>query len=123
MEVTPEQIRRSGVGTAWQALRLLGGSFRVEEDSQGMATRVRIRGRTSIHSNLEPQFVLDGIRIHDYRLLQAIPASSVSGIRLVTGPDATVFWGPDAHDGVVIVTTSRGGGAESWQVEGEADAT
>jgi len=109
MEVTAEQIRRAGVGTAWQALRLLGGSLRLRENSQGMAMGVEIRGRTSIHFDNEPALVMDGIRIPDFQVLQAIPAMTVETIRLVTGPDAIMLWGPDAGDGVVIITTRRGG--------------
>jgi hypothetical protein len=109
MEVTAAEIRTAGVGTAWQALRLLGGSLRLREDAQGIAQGVQIRGRTSIHFDNEPALVLDGIRIPDFQVLQAIPAMTVETIRLVTGPDAIMLWGPGAGDGVVIITTRRGG--------------
>ncbi len=114
--------------------------------SPGDPAKIRIRGEGSITRSSEPVIIVDGIRINsDERLnrdivgvggdplnqsrapiagkyftpslLDQIDPNSIETIEVQKGPAASALYGADAANGVIIITTKRGGiGATKWQL-------
>lgn len=103
--VDQEQIERSSVETAWDALQLLGAFLRLEENKDQQPARMTSRGRSSIMLDSQPQVVLDGVRLVEYRVLHGMSAHLVERIEFLTGPEATQRYGTNAGHGVILITT------------------
>ena len=100
-----EQIERSSVKTAWDALQLLGAFLRLDEDKDSQPARMTARGRSSIILSSEPQVILDGVRLVEYQLLHSMSAHLVERIEFITGPQATTRYGTNSGHGVILITT------------------
>ena len=87
----------------------------------GQGSAIRIRGVGSFQGNNYPRVYLDGVLIDSQgpesapsgqgnvlNVLQAIPATAVVRIRVLSGPVATIQF-PFGADGVILVETRRGG--------------
>lgn len=103
--VTAEDISKSGARNAWEALSLLGGYVRLAEDKDRAPSRITSRGRASINLSSEPQIVLDGVRLVEYQLLRNVPAHHIDRIELLTGPQASIRYGTNSGNGVIVITT------------------
>ena len=103
--VDAADIARSGARNAWEALSLLGGYVRLEQDKDRQPARLTSRGRSSINLSSEPQIVLDGVRLVEYGVLQNIGASAIERIQLLTGPQASIRYGTNAGNGVILIVT------------------
>lgn len=82
----------------------------------GTGYYLRVRGAKSFSFNRHPVVFIDGVRVeatgYDGGLgaLELIDPGSVARIEVLKGPAAGAEYGPDAADGVVLITTRRGGG-------------
>lgn len=103
--VDAEDIERSSVRTAWDALQLLGAFLRLEEDKDQQPAQMTARGRSSIILSSEPQVVLDGVRLVEYTVLEGMSAHLIQRIEFLTGPEATTRYGTNAGHGVILITT------------------
>lgn len=113
---------RGGDGTARTAadllIRSVPGLSLVRDGSAGGGVRVRLRGVSSITLTDQPSMFLDGVRIDDgigagggglgaaINVLDQIPASQVTRIRVLRGPAAASAY-PNAAAGVILIETSR----------------
>lgn len=68
-------------------------------------TTVVIEGATSFGGSNEALYILDGAPINE---ISSIPPGDVSSIKLVKGPEAA-FYGIRGGNGVLVITTRRGG--------------
>ena len=82
----------------------------------GVGYHIRIRGAKSFTFNRHPVVFIDGVRVRalgtegGLGVLELISAGAIARIEVVKGPAAGAEYGPDAADGVVLITTRRGGG-------------
>lgn len=80
----------------------------------GAGYYLRIRGAKSFHFNQHPVVFVDGVRVRalgtagGLGALELINAGSIARIEVLKGPAAGAEYGPDAADGVVLITTRRG---------------
>ncbi len=80
----------------------------------GAGYYLRIRGAKSFHFNQHPVVFVDGVRVRalgtagGLGALELIDAGSIARIEVLKGPAAGAEYGPDAADGVVLITTKRG---------------
>jgi hypothetical protein len=92
--------------------RVAGLSLNRNEGSAGGGARVQTRGINSMSLTNEPVFYVNGIRVSgrvgDMHVLETIPASWVTLIRVLRGPSAQY---PDAFNGAVLIETDAGGAA------------
>jgi hypothetical protein len=110
--VTTEQIRESGATTAWDALRYTVKTHRFN-DYRGVPVRIHSdRGQGSMVLREDPMVFLDGVRLTDILLLRMIPADNLYSIQVITGPDATTYYGTSAVAGVILLETTLGGEIE-----------
>ncbi|MBE0595487.1 MAG: Plug domain-containing protein [Gemmatimonadales bacterium] len=106
--VTVEEIRASGAGSAWEALKFTVRTHRFT-DYRGVPTRIQSdRGQGSLVLREDPLVFLDGARLTDLTVLRMIPANNLHSIQVLTGPDATTYYGTSAVAGVILLETTLG---------------
>ena len=89
--------------------RIAGLNLNRNEGSAGGGARVQTRGVNSLSLTSEPVFYVNGVRVSgrlgDMHVLETIPASWVTRIRVLRGPSAQY---PDAFNGAVLIETDPG---------------
>jgi TonB-linked SusC/RagA family outer membrane protein len=101
----------------------------------GSASRIRIRGSSSLSLSNDPIYVIDGVRMlstsntavgtgdANTGRVGDINPDEIENIEIVKGPSAATLYGTDAANGVIVITTKRGrAGAPRWQISGELGA-
>ena len=80
----------------------------------GMGYFLRVRGAKSFSFNRPPVVYIDGIRVDAMGFdgglgaLELIDPGTIARIEVLKGPAAGARYGPDAGDGVVLISTKRG---------------
>lgn len=106
--VTAEAIEASHAGNVWDALRWTVRNVTYRTDSSGRPLAIRARGRSSMQSNETLLVYIDGTLLSDISVLGQMAASSVERIEVLSGIEASTYFGTNAGDGVIhIVTKSR----------------
>lgn len=97
--------------------------------NMGGSSRILIRGANSIAGNNQPLFVIDGVPIdnsnytslnqargaggYDYgNLAQDINPDDIASVSVLKGPTAAALYGTRASNGVILITTKSGKGAQ-----------
>ncbi len=70
-------------------------------------TRVVIRGINSINTNTEPLYVVDGVQMTDFQLVNP---NDIERIEVLKDASAAAIYGARGANGVILVTTKRGSG-------------
>src|SRR6185295_18339633 len=95
--------------------------------TQGGSTNIIIRGQNSISGNNQPLFIVDGVAVSnadrggapfvgsntnfDYgNALNDINPDDIASVSILKGPNAAALYGSRAANGVILITTKRGGG-------------
>jgi TonB-dependent starch-binding outer membrane protein SusC len=106
--------------TAVLQSRVPGLQVMTQSGTEGVASRVRIRGVGSLNAGSAPIYVIDGVRMYGgaqtgYGLagasqsaLDAIHPQDIANIEVIKGPAAATLYGADAANGVISITTKRG---------------
>ena len=102
-------IEQSGARTAWDALQRTVPFFAFRTNSRGRPTRVEHRGRSSIVLRDQPLILVDGVALQDFTALGDMPASDLLDIEVLTGVDATTYYGTNATNGAIRIRTKVGG--------------
>ena len=101
--------------------------------SMGGSSKILIRGVSSISGNNQPLFVIDGVPIEgtdfnstdaqrgaggfDYgNLVQDINPDDIESLSVLKGASASALYGSRANNGVVMITTKKGGKNEGLGV-------
>lgn len=79
------------------------------EPSAGVS--MRLRGVGSINSSTEPLFILDGAPISS-GAFTALNPSDIENVTVLKDASSTAIYGSRAANGVVVITTKRGKGAQ-----------
>lgn len=69
--------------------------------------RITLRGIRSLTGNNNPMLLLDGVPV-DLTFLSSINPNDISNINILKGTSAAAIYGPDARNGVIVVTTKSG---------------
>ncbi len=79
---------------------------KVSENSgaPGSESEIRIRGMSSVNSNSQPLYVVDGVPQQDISLLNP---NDVESISVLKDASASAIYGSSAGNGVVLVTTKK----------------
>src|SRR5689334_13336617 len=91
--------------------------------TQGGSSKILIRGANSINGNNDPLFVVDGVPFSnadrggspggsraDYgSAVSDINPDDIESISVLKGPNAAALYGSRASNGVILITTKRGG--------------
>jgi len=86
--------------------RVAGVNINHGAGSVGAASKVTIRGSSTISSSNSPLYIVDGIPV-DAATLQRIPSVQIANIEVLKDGAATAIYGSRAAQGVVMVTTKN----------------
>jgi outer membrane cobalamin receptor len=103
--ITAAAIANSGARTAWDALRRTVPFFTFRENSDGRPSSIEHRGRSSIVLRDQPMIVLDNVEVKDFTVLGELPAADLFDIEILSGIDATTYYGTNATKGVIRLRT------------------
>lgn len=88
--------------------------------TEGVASRVRIRGVSSISAGSSPIYVMDGVRMFGgtqagfglsgqaQSALDVVSPQEIESIEVIKGPAAATLYGADAANGVIQIITKKG---------------
>lgn len=124
--------------------RVPGLTIQHTSGAPGDPSRLRLRGASSVLRSNDPIVIVDGIRVYAAQSdssstnlgnnpysgyfsgggthpiatpspLDQIDPNSIATIAVMKGPSAATMYGPDAANGVIVITTKRGGaGPARW---------
>ena len=106
--VTAEAIEQTSASTAWEALQRTVPFFTFKDNNRGGASTIEHRGRSSIVLRDQPMILMDGIELNDFTTLTGMPAADIREIEVLTGIDATTYYGTGASKGVIRIWTKNG---------------
>jgi TonB-linked SusC/RagA family outer membrane protein len=117
--------------------RVPGLTVQHTSGAPGDPSRLRLRGTSSVLRSNDPIVIVDGIRVYAAQSdstsaniamlrglgqpfaapspLDQIDPHSIETIEVMKGPSAATLYGPDAANGVIVITTKRGrAGPPTW---------
>lgn len=101
-------IEKTGARTAWEALQRTVPFFTFKDNNRGGTSGIEHRGRSSIYLRDVPLILMDGVELNDFTPLTSVPASDIREIEVLTGIDATTYYGTGASKGVIRIWTKGG---------------
>jgi len=105
--ITADAIAASGAKTAWDAVRLTVPNVQLRERA-GHASGIQRRGQASIYLDDQVRVILDNARIYDLQVLQQVAAADIYTIEVLSGLEATTYYGASSTSGVIVITTTSG---------------
>jgi outer membrane cobalamin receptor len=105
--ITADKIAASGAKTAWDAVRMTVPNVQLREN-RGRPSRIQRRGRASIYLDDQVRVMVDNVRMLDITVLDQIPAGDILTIEVLTGLDATTYYGGSSTSGLIIIRTKTG---------------
>ena len=106
--VSAEDVERSGARTMWEAVKLNVKHAWFTETPRGEPERIRTRGASTIALFEDMRIFVDGTLITDLNVLNESPAGHIAQIRVLSGIDATTYYGTTSGDGVILISTHKG---------------
>jgi TonB-linked SusC/RagA family outer membrane protein len=108
-----KEIQELPITDARQALqgRAAGVDVVQPGSKPGSAPQVRIRGRRSFNASNEPLYVIDGIPTAGG--LEDINPQDITSMEVLKDASATAIYGSRGSNGVVLITTKRGGAGKT----------
>lgn len=108
-----KEIQELPITDARQALqgRAAGVDVVQPGSKPGSAPQVRIRGRRSFNASNEPLYVVDGIPTVGG--LEDINPQDITSMEVLKDASATAIYGSRGSNGVVLITTKRGGAGKT----------
>lgn len=130
-EVGAEELNKTRESNVINALsgKVAGVQITGSGGSLGGSSRITIRGINSISGNNQPLFVVDGVPMandnytdanqrsgrggYDYgNFAQDISPDDIQTVSVLKGPSAAALYGNRAANGVILITTKSGKGAQ-----------
>ncbi|MEM7381997.1 MAG: SusC/RagA family TonB-linked outer membrane protein, partial [Bacteroidota bacterium] len=113
--VDGDAILQRPVANAIQGLqgRVAGANVYLNSGSPTAQPRIIIRGLGTINSSSNPLFVVDGVVMEDFQFLNP---NNVESIEVLKDASSTAIYGARGANGVILVSTKRGGKTEGISV-------
>ncbi len=110
--VGTEDIEKKPFARLENALQGKAAGVQVNQFSgrPGNAISVRVRGATSLSAGNEPLYVIDGVPVLS---TEGVNPADVASIEVMKDASASAIYGARAANGVVLITTKRGGEGRS----------
>ncbi|SEL62409.1 SusC/RagA family TonB-linked outer membrane protein [Parapedobacter koreensis] len=107
--VTAETLGQRQAISVEQGLagRLAGVDVYTNSGRPGGRTRVRIRGYGSINASSDPLYVVDGVILTAG--IETVNFNDVASVEVLKDASATAIYGTRGTNGVILITTKRGG--------------
>ncbi|HVY75301.1 MAG TPA: TonB-dependent receptor [Puia sp.] len=125
--VSGKEIANVTTGSLQQALqgRVAGLNITPTTGQPGGAMDMSIRG-VATFGNANPLFVIDGVPVlgdgtsRNFNPLASLPLENIESVQILKDASAAAIYGARAANGVIIVTTNRGGHSGQNHVEVKA---
>jgi TonB-linked SusC/RagA family outer membrane protein len=109
--VTDEALQDRKVATVEEALRGRIPGVQISSSGEpGEASRIVVRGQNFVSGSAEPLYVVDGLYLRQNPNLNP---NDIASIQVLKDASAASQYGAQAANGVVVITTKRGSGAEN----------
>lgn len=76
-----------------------------------------IRGITSINSNQEPLYIVDGVKMSRSQVSRMVNPNDVENVTFLKDATAASIWGAQAANGVIVLTTKSGSSRGKLNIE------
>ncbi len=76
-----------------------------------------IRGITSINSNQEPLYIVDGVKMTRSQVSRMVNPNDVENVTFLKDATAASIWGAQAANGVIVLTTKTGSSRGELNIE------
>src|SRR5687767_9309740 len=114
--VKASQLQERPAASVNEALsgRIAGVQVTTNSGRPGGATRIRVRGFSSINSSNNPLYVVDGIYLPignqtlNSNSIDYINPNDIASVEVLKDASATAIYGARGANGVVLITTKRG---------------
>lgn len=77
--------------------------------------KINLRGLRSLTGNNNPMLLLDGVPV-EISLLNTLNPNDVASVDVLKGTSAAAIYGPDARNGVIVLTTKSGIGDDKPEI-------
>lgn len=94
-------------GSILESLEGAAAGFTVNTATNA-TSKYLVRGITSINSNQEPLFVLDGVAVSTDDVEKLLSANDISSVTVLKDATAVSIWGSRAANGVIVLTSKAG---------------
>jgi len=102
--------------------KVAGVQISAADGAPGSANLIRIRGATSVNASNDPLFVIDGVPIDNEgntatrNPLNFLNKSDIASVTVLKDASATAIYGSRGANGVILIETKSGAGADTPQV-------
>ena len=112
--------------------KVAGLNFSTTSNGVGSASRITLRGNRSLTGNNQPLYVVDGVPISNGSGnrnsdidtggttqpdgISNINPDDIASISVLKGPSAAALYGTRASNGVIVITTKSGNGAQGTSI-------
>lgn len=117
--VTSMQNALQGISPGLTVLQRPGDVSRTSDGTSSGSGGVSIRGRSSLQGNGTPMYIVDGIPSTSVEF-SALNPNDIASVSILKDASSAALYGSRAANGVIMVTTKRGGG-DKTVVELNAD--
>lgn len=116
-QVNAKDFQKGNINSSEQLLqgKVAGLEITTNGGEAGGGSRIRIRGGASLNASNNPLFVVDGFPISSdgvsgsTNLLNTFNPDDIESITVLKDASATALYGSRASNGVIIITTKKGG--------------
>ena len=110
-QVSDKQLTQAGVTNVVNGLAGKVSGLQINTVNNGVNpdTRITLRGDRHFLASNEALVVLDGVPV-DASYLNSVNPNDIANVNVLKGASAAALYGNDASNGVLVVTTKRGGG-------------
>jgi TonB-linked SusC/RagA family outer membrane protein len=110
-QVSNKQLTQAGASNVVNGLTAKVSGLQINTVNNGVNpdTRITLRGNRHFLASNQALVVLDGVPV-SASYLNSINPNDIANINVLKGASAAALYGNDASNGVLVVTTKRGGG-------------
>jgi iron complex outermembrane receptor protein len=116
-QIGPKDFQKGNINSSEQLLvgKVAGLEVTSGGGSAGGGSKIRIRGGASLNASNDPLIVIDGVPVESNgvagspNILNTINPDDIESISVLKDASATALYGSRASNGVIIVTTKKGG--------------
>ena len=110
-QVSEKQLTQAGVSNVVNGLTAKVSGLQINTVNNGVNpdTRITLRGNRHFLASNQALIVLDGVPV-SAGYLNSINPNDIENVNFLKGASAAALYGNDASNGVLVITTKRGGG-------------
>ena len=113
-QISGKEISAAGNPNVLNGLqgKVAGVTVSLNSGMPGKSPNIRIRGSRSLTGNNAPLYVIDGLPVSGGERVLDLNPSDIESMNVLKGPAASALYGLRASNGVIVITTKNGSGAQ-----------